>query len=246
MPIAPPNPHIKRTLARKIFDGGVSGIPAVGGVFAGIYSMTHPAKSELELIKWRNDMCAAFNSLEKQLEYFVGEIPLTDDAAEIGFYLAKNAQTGRSDRFTYQEIETAFPSANKLELSEALGSLENAGLVVLTAVIGAAIHTIRLKHQLHEIFDPLVYEGVNPREDAVIIAEEVLATERMISSEELMNREDWSVRRMNPALLIVGEMIGDGRKSTPMGTALAIRAIGASPSERATLRAFIDATRATS
>ena len=244
MPIAPPNPHLKRTLARKVFNGGLSSVPVLGGALSGFYSMTHPTKSELEIVKWREDMCAAYNSQEKRIDHVMGVIPLSDDAMEIGFYFAEHAATGRSDIFTYEQVAEAFQEASPLELQEALGLLENATLISLTSVIGKPIYTIRLRHRLHEIFDPLVFDGVNPREDAAAIANRILSVQQMISTEQIMKENDWTQRRMNPALQIVGEMVGDGRKSTPSGPGLVIRAITANPSERATLRSFVGSIEA--
>jgi hypothetical protein len=239
MPILPPKPHIKSALARAALDGLLAQIPAVGGPMAGIYRITFPGKSDIELAKWRHDLCTLFNALEDQVNQLSNKIPISEGAANIGYWIAEKSETGRSDFQNYEDIKKAFPEAKKLELLEAVGELELAGLVIISKAIGFPFRGLRTTYRLHEIFDPLVFEGVNPRIDAAYIANKLLETTKTVTAKEIIDQTGWSVRRINPALLIVGQFVSEGRKSTPMGQPYAIRSLFLDPSERALLRRFV-------
>ena len=148
--------------------------------------------------------------------FLTKEIPLSDNAVSLGFWLAENSETGRADFLAYEEIAEAFPDAGKLELLEAVGELELSNLVSVSKAIGVPFRGIRTNFKLLEIFDPLVFEGVNPRIDASFIAKKLLGTDKTIGTKDICDETGWSVRRVNPALLIVGQYISDGRKSSPM------------------------------
>ena len=148
--------------------------------------------------------------------FLTKEIPLSDNAVSLGFWLAENSETGRADFLAYEEIAEAFPDAGKLELLEAVGELELSNLVSVSKAIGVPFRGIRTNFKLLEIFDPLIFEGVNPRIDASFIAKKLLGTDKTIGTKDICDETGWSVRRVNPALLIVGQYISDGRKSSPM------------------------------
>jgi hypothetical protein len=94
-------------------------------------------------------------------------------------------------------------------------------------------------HKLYETFDPIVFEDVSPRRDAGVVALAILDAEGMVSCSAIADEHGWRVRRINPALAIVGDMIADGRKSRPLEQPYGIRAMAADPQERVRLRRFV-------
>lgn len=238
MPITPPNSSPKRELARKLVDAIVSEIPLVGGSLAAIYSVTHPAKGEVDEIRWQEEVTGRLNSIEQAVDYISGSIVLSEDAAFLGNWISKNSNDGWSDTADYEEIATQFSESTKNEILEAVGELELEGMIVVNHCLGKPFSHIRATHKLFEVFDPIVFPEASPRADAAVIADDLLASERGVSAADLCEKYGWSVRRVNPALSIVGEFIGDGRKSRPMGQPYVIRSMFVDPKERAELRRF--------
>lgn len=240
MPIAPPDTSPKRELARKLSDAVLSGIPLVGGPLAALYSVTHPAKGEIDEAQWRSDVSDLLNSIEQAVSYITDSIKLSEDAAFLGKWISEKSNDGWSDIFGYEEVVAEFPDASKNEILEAVGELELEDMVSISKCLGKPFSHIRATHKLFEVFDPIVFPNVNPREDAATIANELLTSESGVSASDLSEQHGWSVRRINPALAIVGEFIADGRKSRPMGQPYVIRSMFVDAQERARLRRFVN------
>lgn len=243
MPISPPEGNVKRELSRKLFEAIFGLVPLVGGPLAAIYSVTHPAKGMVDVEAWRIAITNQVNEQEAALAALSRTITLSEDAAYLGRWIAEQSETGgRSDAFGYDQLTAAFPDATRLELVDAVGELELEGMVLVSKCLGQPFSHLQPTHKLFEAFDPVVFEGTSPRGDAATIAE-VLRDEEQISAEELRARFGWGVRRINPALEIVGSFIADGRKSGPMGQPYTVRAMFPDAGERAVLRRFINEVR---
>lgn len=241
MPITPPNTSPKRELARKLFDATLSGVPVIGGHMAALYSVTHPAKGDVDEAKWQEEISNLVNSLEQALEFISGSITLSEDAASLGKWMSESSKDGWSDHFGEDEFVQQFPDATTNELLEALGELELEGMVNITKCLGKAFHGVRVTQRLFETFDPIVFNDVSPRSDAALLANKMLDSERgEISAQDICDEQGWSIRRINPALAIVGEFIADGRKSRPMGQPYFIRSMFVDGQERAKLRRFVN------
>lgn len=245
MPINPPDSHPKRELARKLADAALSGIPIVGGPLAAIYSVTHPAKGELDTEAWQVEITSLVNELEQAVTYILGTIVLSEDAAYLGKWISENTATAFSEIFDYERIVEQFPDASQNEILEAVGELELEDMVVVSKCIGKPFSHLLIKNKLFEAFDPIVFEGVSPRQDATIIAEKLLNSDGGVSANEVCDEQGWTPRRYNPAVEIVGEFIADGRKSRPFGQEYSIRALFVDASERAQLRRFVNAVNGT-
>jgi hypothetical protein len=239
MPIKLPSPSPKRALFRKLVDASVSMIPFAGGHLAAIYSLTHPPQSEIEEERWRGEITKLANDTEAAVDFVLKRVTLSDDAAYLGRWMSENARSGWSDLFGYDDIVAQFPEATKSEILEAVGELELAGMLRIGKVLGKPFGHAAATHRLYEAFDPIVFEDVAPRRDAAVVALAILDGEGMISCRAIAEKHGWSVRRINPALAIVGEMIADGRKSRPLGQPYGIKAMAADPQERARLRRFV-------
>jgi hypothetical protein len=241
MPIKLPSPSPKRALFRKLVDASVSMVPVAGGHLAAIYSLTHPPQSEIEEERWREEITKLANDTEAGVNFILKRVTLSEDAAYLGRWMSENAERGWSDIFGYDDIVAQFPEATKSEILEAVGELELEGMLRIGKVIGKPFGHVTTTQKLYETFDPIVFEGVSPRQDATVVALAILDGEGMTSCGAIAEKQGWSVRRINPALAIVGDMIADGRKSRPLGQPYGIKAMAADPQERVRLRRFVKA-----
>jgi len=241
MPINPPDSDPKRELARKLADATLSGtVPVIGGHLAALYSVTYPAKGEQNVKAWQEDISALVNDLEEAVTYISGTIDLSEDAAYLGKWISENSTTAFSEIFEYDHIVEQFPDASQNEILEAVGELELEGMVVVNKCYGKAFSHLSIKHKLFETFDPIVFNGVSPRQDASVIAEKLLQSEGGISAPDICKEQGWTPRRFNPAVEIVGEFIADGRKSVEGGQEYSISYLLVDASERAQLRRFVN------
>lgn len=241
MPINPPDSDPKRELARKLAEATVSGVlPVIGGPLTAIYSVTHPAKGEQAVKEWQENITNLVNDLEQAVTYISGTIILSEDAAYLGKWISENSTTAFSEIFDYDTIVAQFPDASPNEILEAVGELELEGMVVVSKCIGKPFSHLLIKHKLFETFDPIVFDGVSPRQDATVIAEKLLNTDNGVSAKDVCDEQGWEPRRFNPAVEIVGNFIADGQKSRPMGQEYSIRALFVDAGERAQLRRFVN------
>ncbi len=239
MPIILPTPSPKRALFRKLFDATISMFPFGGGHLAAIYGLTHPPQSEIEQQRWREELTKFANDTEAALNFIMKDATLTEEAAYLGRWMAEKATRGWDDIFMYDQIAAQFPDASKNEIYEAAGELEAEGMIRVNAAIGHPVRHVVTLHKLFETFDPIIFEDVSPRQDAAVIAQELLDSSGTVSAAAIAERHGWSVRRINPALQIVGDMIAPGRKSRASGQPYAVRGMMADPQERVHLRRFV-------
>lgn len=240
MAIAAPEKSPKRELARKMFDTLLAGVPLVGGPLAALYSVTHPAKGEVDQEKWQKEVTDLLNSFEEAIGFLTKSISLSEDAAIIGKWMSEQSKDGWSDLFEYDKILKQFPEASQIEILEAVGELELEGMITVSKVLGKPFSHARATHKLFEVFDPIVFDDASPRADAALIADMLLASDKGISAAQISEETSWSVRRLNPVLAIVGEFIAPGRKSQPMGQPFIIRSMFVDGAERARLRRFVN------
>ena len=159
----------------------------------------------------------------------------------MGKWIAESSEDGgRFDNINFDGVVDRFQDATNNEIFEAIGELELEGLLVTNGAIGKSIVSLRPTPKLFEIFDPIVFPSVVPREDAATIAIELLNAEREVSAEALREKFGWSTRRLNPAMALVGEFIADERKSSPMGQPYIVRSMFVDATERAALRRFVN------
>jgi len=241
MPVTLPNIDPRRELARKLFDAAISQVPWVGGPYAAMLSVTHPAESEKLLAAWRADVTAALNNMEAAISAMTPTFTLSPDASAIGYWMSANSQLGRRDLFDFDRLKVEFPDASKRELEDACGELALAGLATTSAAIGRRILDVSPTVRLFEVFDPVTQHGANPLADAALLARRILAADSSSANTGAMMKElGWTPRRYNPAISIVCEFIGEGRRSGEADAVLAFRQVFPDPAERARLRRFAD------
>lgn len=240
MPVKLPDPNPKRQLARRVFDALISGIPLAGGPYAAMLSVTHPPIAEQLQNQWQADVTAAVNNMEKVIDDLLPAIPLSDLAAENGVSISANSKLGRGEIVDFVGLRAEFADAPQLEIEDALGELAHAELLDIHATIGQQIAYVAPRTAFYEVFDPVAFDGVNPRSDAAGVAQFILSTDTTVSAESIMDEFGWSVRRYNPAIGIVCTMIGEGRKSREIHPTISWRSVMPDSSERAALRNFAD------
>ncbi|MCY1231339.1 hypothetical protein D9M72_437850 [compost metagenome] len=240
MPIHLPEVSPKRELARKLLDAVLAGLPLFGGPLAAIYSVTFPAKTEVEESEWKKVVTDKLNLLETALDYVSGEITLSEEAALIGRWISVTAEDGWQDVFSEQTILGHFAEATADELLLALGELELEGMLRISYNLNTIFSHVLVMPKLYEAFDPIVFPGVSPREDAALIANALISSSDGVSAHEFAVEQGWSIRRTNAALGVVDKFIAPGRKSQPYGVEYGIRSMFADASEKASLRRFVN------
>lgn len=245
MPILLPEISPKRELGRKLLDAVLAGLPLFGGPLAAIYSVTFPAKTEVDEGEWKKLVTDKLNSLDKALDYVSGAVTLSEEAASMGRWISANAENGWEDVFSEQTILGHFTEATANELLSALGELEMEGMLHISYALNTSFSHVLITHKLYEAFDPIVFPAVYPREDAALMADALITNSDGISAHEFAVEHGWTARRTNAALGIVDEFIAPGRKSQPYGVEYGIRSMFANATEKAALRRFVDQVRGT-
>ena len=237
MPVKFPDLSPKRGLARRLFDAAVSEIPIVGGAMAAIYGLAFPSHTDRETERWQREITDFVNDHEAILG-LARNIPFSDDAANLGAWFARESKLARGEQFDYDNLKEAFPDAEEIELRDALGELQASGFVEIPPVLGATIKFIQPTSKLYEVFDPVVFDGRSPRLDAATLGRLLLQREAL-NSRNVDEELGWGTRRMNPALTILGQNVGENRKSREMGKYV-IAHFFVIPEDRARVRRFVD------
>lgn len=117
-------------------------------------------------------------------------------------WISEKSATAFSEFFDYDQIVAQFPDASPNEILEAVGELELEDMVVVNKCYGKPFSHLSIKHKLFETFDPIVFDGVSPRQDASVIAETLLQSDNGISASNVCDEQGWTPRRFNPAVEI--------------------------------------------
>ncbi|MCR9266004.1 MAG: hypothetical protein NXI03_00370 [Alphaproteobacteria bacterium] len=245
MPITPPAISTKRLLARKLLDAVVGEVPLVGGPLAALYSVTHPAKGDIQFNQWVTEITALVNSLEQAIKYVSQSITLSEEAASFGLWIAQQSESGgRFDLLSYDHLVENFECPNGASLSDLVGELELEGMLRVSKCLGKPFSSVRPSHKLFETFDPVIFDEANPRSDAAQIVQRYLTKEEdAISASKLAEDFGWLPRRLNPALAIIADYIGERRISAPMGQPYVARVMFPDISERIALKRLVQSVQ---
>ncbi|WP_342075378.1 hypothetical protein [Yoonia sp. SS1-5] len=240
MPISPPNASVAKELGRKIYLSLLQQVPFVGGPYSAMVDVMRPGDHQVENERWQEEVTAVLNSQEDAIRILTASFPLSDDASYLGKWLCEKSETGgRFDNFDNSQIEAQFQDASSNEIMDAVGELELNGMISVSHALSHRFRSVRPLTKLFEVFDPIVHD-VSPRADAVTVAEVILSSEKsQVSASDVEAKFKWSTRRTNPAFSIVGEFIGEGRKSSPLGQPYVYRSMWANSAERASLKRFV-------
>lgn len=246
MPIVPPEKEFKRTLARRLFDAFFSQIPLLGSPTVAIYSVTHQAHAEIVVEKWQREMTQTVNNqsdriskIENAILDLVPTIKISDEAATIALILAKSCAYGHGfEQFAVSSLKEHLPDAQLDELIEVCGELAHLGLLKMELMgFGNQDYFVEPLFPLFEIFDSFAFEGRDVRADAAILAQHLISNEDL-NSQAFINESGWDYRRFNPALCLVCQMIGEGRKSKTICQEFFTVDCFTIPEERAALKKF--------
>ena len=168
---------------------------------------------------------------------------LSEDAITLGKWIAECSETaGPGDYACYDSITDRFHEIPELELLEAIAELQDLQLVQAEEVIGGIPHVIRPNVELFEFFDPLTRK-TNPRQDAAKIASYLLESEEtFVTAAEFCDAYAWGVRRLNPALSIVGELVSEASRISALEQPFTVWGfLEISDAERIQLESFVTA-----
>lgn len=237
MPISAPVENVKRKLARRLFESVVTQIPFVEAPVVATFSVTRPPQAEIAIDKWRGDATDQLNQLEEAISELLPTFKISDDGANLAVHLARMCDYGTGfETFDLQRLNDSIPGSNNSELVELCGELESLELMETTGAIGAEIVRVRPTITLFEIFDEVAI-GHDPRKDAMVLAD-YLSNNKELSSHQYTKNSGWRIRRYNPAMAIVCQMIGEGRISKMKSREYFSRSCTTTPQERAVLRRF--------
>lgn len=239
MPVRLPDLNPKRELARKLVESLISQIPFVGGPYVAMLSVTRRSDAEKKLADWRDDITASVNNLEALAAELIPTIKLSDGASSLAVWLSKNSQLGRAENVMFDSVRSAFLDATKLELEDACGELQLDGLLKTSGAIGHKILMVHPTNLLFEIFDPIVFDGANPRVDAAHLAGFILRRDGGSTSAQLVKEFGWTARRLNPAVSILCDMVSEGAKSGEIHREFECVYIRPSSAERARFRRYM-------
>jgi hypothetical protein len=221
----------------QVFSGAG---PIIGTALLSLGRVLQPSALDSEIERWRTDVTRSLNSLEEAVEHLSGRVEISDLALEIGIHVSKESEEGIPEPVEIDQLARRFDGTSTDQIVEACGELEHSGVATLLQVIGGNGHLCPNVH-FFETFDPFVFTWHPPVDAArlsLYVAEQSAATESTVGAEHMAEHFGWGVRRLNPALLMVAEQIGEERKFTGYAPPWACLYLYASPAERAALRSF--------
>lgn len=139
-------------------------------------------------------------------------LSLSHYADRLARYLVKHSERGLRDPYNWSELKTAFTEDEQDHLVEAAYELKHHGLVSISEAINAEdnIYRLRPKYQLYWAFDRQVFQ-YDPDEDVMHLARMILEDETRSSADKLVNCQNWTLRRFNPAFARIVTLFPEGR-----------------------------------
>lgn len=238
MPIQYPNRDVNRELARALIEGSIGAVPSIGSGLIAFYRVTHPPAFEALRDAWGEEASAIINSLEERVDRLAPKMILSNEAASLALWIAESSNTGRADVLEFDTVRTAFSDATETEIEDACGELQLESLVEASGALGRRILYLLPQPSLFAVFDPLTSYCTDPFRDAATLGK-LLLDDGELNARQALTRLEWTPRRMNPALSVLGELIGDGRKSQTMDPDLECLWMDASPEERVKIKRFV-------
>jgi hypothetical protein len=176
--------------------------------------------------------------LEGAVERLAQCVVISDLSFQVGLVVSALSADGIAEPFQLSDILEKIPGVGLEELIEVCGELSYICLADLSLRVNTS-GSLVINNDYFKVFDPFVHRW-HPAVDAASLAEYVADQSEnessCVSVDTIANHFDWCPRRQNPALLIAGEYISDGRKFSGYAPPWAHRHIWADPTERAALR----------
>ncbi|MDB5433090.1 MAG: hypothetical protein JWP35_4206 [Caulobacter sp.] len=217
----------------------------VSAALSRLYQTTHPSQFEQRVIAWRVEITDAANDLEErvaQLERdFQPSLNLSPLGVDLATWLVKTSPKGLTEGVDFEAIQTAFLNAKARDLQDAAAELKLLGLAEISTDMEHPVRQVTPRYELFWLFDPVVL-GTSPQDDAVEIARFALKDDGC-HVPELETAMGWDKRRLNPALALVVDLIGEGRVRQVIQADYVTLGFSMSPEERVALRRLVAAAR---
>lgn len=166
-------------------------------------------------------------------------VPLSATSKQIACWLVKQSENGIAEATTASgdTLRAAFLDLSVRELCKALAEPEAEGYVSSAGGIGREIPRPFATADLSATFDPVAV-GTAPHADACVLIEHIIAEGKAgessnysLGSPELQEVIGWPLRRFNPALSVVIDLIDQSRVSRALGGEFAARSFIVTASE---------------
>lgn len=241
--INPPEASRKADLARAAARAAAGAIPVIGSAAAELANEIVPDPTAKNRQQWEGEISDGVNGLNERVDDIDARtgkrtIELKGGAAAAAMFMIKRCPDGLAQQWTsIEELCEAFPDLTKRDLLDGLGDLESYGLIKEVSFIGSPSR-YQLTTDAYETLDEPVL-GWNTNSDARALAREALAMPDGVNVPALDEKMGWPRRRLNPALRLVVDFIGDGRVSKAIQPDYVTRYFSPSNAERAQLRRFV-------
>lgn len=241
--IIPPKENRKADLGRAAARGIAGAIPVVGSAAAELANELLPDPTAKGRQQWEGEISDGVNGLNDRVDDIDARtgkrtIELKGGAAAAAMFMIKQCPDGLAQQWTsIEELCEAYPDLTKRDLLDGLGDLESYGLIKEVSFIGSPSR-YQLTTDAYETLDKPVL-GWDTLSDARDLAREVLAMADSVSVRSLDEKMGWPRRRLNPALRLVVDFIGEGRVSKTIQPDYVTRYFSPSNAERAELRRFV-------
>ena len=228
-------------LARALVESVVgTRLPVFGGAFSAMARVALGSAQSVELTSWRALPAEALPDLT---EAVAARVTVSEAALRIAARISRAAEEGSTEPVNLDAVYEAYPGSTEASLYNACLELEREGLLELLPGRNGSGH-VRPCVALFEVLDPIVH-GCNPRVDAALLAWELLARPagESVRLAAVRRALDWPLRRFNPALGLVAEMVADAHRFQDVAhDGLVFTQITPDSVERAELRRFASRT----
>ncbi|WP_420469963.1 hypothetical protein [Brevundimonas sp. FT23042] len=234
--ITAPIENTDRAILRAVLEATAQFMP-VTAALTRLYQTTHPSKFQQDVASWQVAVSDTVNQQDVRLAALEAahhpQLLLSDEAVAVARWLSETSEFGLEDGIGFGVLVGAFEGMDKADLEDAVAELAAVGLVSSSGALGHAIFRLRPTVLLYALFDPLVLQ-TSPQSDAAVLAAKALALNSG-SVRELLTALEWSVRRLNPALLLLMTQL-PGAVSREVSPDLATRFFSMTPDNRFALK----------
>lgn len=170
------------------------------------------------------------------------DLDLSRLAREIAVWVATQDQDGRRGFVDREALRATFSNQAETELVEAVAELGMDDFVQTSTALGEKLPSFRPLIELYSTFDRIAL-GHDPVTDSVTLAEAALAGSDAVSSDTLLEKLGWSLRRFNPALELVTAHVHHGRVSRINDPQFVVRSFHIMAEDRIALKRYIARTK---
>lgn len=160
-------------------------------------------------------------------------------AFRLGSFLALKSEKAFLDPIDEAMVLSEFGEEKRSALEDAIAELARDHCITTHGVFGTTIPRMRYDLELFATFDPHVL-ATDPTADAAHLAGTILSKDGALDIPSLQAETGWSLRRFNPALLIVASCVAPGRVLSGHDNLYPIRHMMPMAEDRIELRRLIE------